>query len=259
MEKKEKEREGRVTYDMIGHRDEQVEEPVSEVTQILVFLKKTPFNASIENRKKKNSQQTTGLHLHLHGPAPLERGPAADDQSEVMGPQLRVALGRIRIRIPRTRQDGAALNARLQTLLAQRQPLELVQAVPFRGAVDQRVLEQHLAARRVVDGRLRVLLRRHFELPRVSPLVVQEAGVVVAFVEVFEDGGEDFRELFGQVDPFGGGLEELAAADGGEEGGVGEDVFVGGEEALLGADAEGDDGGGQVARVEQDFNRVLMM
>ena len=103
----------------------------------------------------------------------------------------------------------------------------------------------------MVDCRLRVLLRGDFELPRISALVVEEAGVVVAFVEVFEDGGEDFGELFGEVDSFGGGLEELAAADGGEEGGVGEDVFVGGEETLLGADAEGDDGGGQVARVEQ--------
>ena len=129
-------------------------------------------------------------------------------------------------------------------MLAQRQPLELVQAVPFRGAVNQRVFQQHLAARRVVDCRLRVLLRRHFELPRISALVVEEAGVVVAFIEVFEDGGEDFGEFFGEVDSFGGGLEELAAADGGEEGGVGEDVFVGGEEALLGSDAEGDDGGG---------------
>jgi len=36
----------------------------------------------------------------------------------------------------------------------------------------------------------------------------------------------------------------LTAADGGEEGGVGEDVFVGGEEALGGADAECYDWGG---------------
>ena len=79
---------------------------------------------------------------------------------------------------------------------------------------------------------------------------MKEAGVVVAFVEVFEDGGEDFRQLFREVDPFGGGLEELAAADGGEEGGVGEDVFVGCEEALLDADAEGDDGRGQITGVE---------
>ena len=79
---------------------------------------------------------------------------------------------------------------------------------------------------------------------------MEQAGIVVAFVEVFEHGGEDFGDFFGEVDPFGGGLEELAAADGGEEGGGGEDVLVGGEEALLDADAEGDDWGGQVAVVE---------
>ena len=82
-------------------------------------------------------------------------------------------------------------------MLAQRQPLELVQAVLFSGAIYQCVFQQHLTARRVVDRRLRILLRRHFELPRISALVVEEAGEVVAFVEVFEDGGEDFGELFG--------------------------------------------------------------
>lgn len=128
-------------------------------------------------------------------------------------------------------------------MLAQGQALELVQAVAFGRAVHERVLEQHLPAARVVDGRFRgAPPRRLFELPRVPALVVQEAGIVVAFVEVFEHGGEDFGELFGEVDPFGAGLEELAAADGGEEGGGGEDVFVGCEEALLGAYAEGDDG-----------------
>lgn len=33
-----------------------------------------------------DSQQSSGLHLHLHGAAPFERGSAADDQSEVVGP-----------------------------------------------------------------------------------------------------------------------------------------------------------------------------
>ena len=132
-------------------------------------------------------------------------------------------------------------------MLAQSQSLELVQAVPFGGAVDQRVLQQHLSASRVVDRRFRSVLRRRFQLPRVSAFVVEKAGVVVAFVEVFEDGGEDFGEFFRQVDSFGGGLEELAAADGGEEGRGGEDVFVGCEETLLDADAEGDDWRSQIA------------
>ena len=83
-----------------------------------------------------------------------------------------------------------------------------------------------------------------FKLPCVFTLVVEETGVVVAFVEVLEDGGEDLGDLFGEGDSFGGGLEELAAADCGEEGRSGEDVFVGGEEALFRADTECDDGGG---------------
>ena len=73
----------------------------------------------------------------------------------------------------------------------------------------------------MVHRRFRTAFRRCFELPRVSPLVVQQARVVVAFVEVFEDGGEDLGELFGQVDSFGRGFEVLASADGGEEGGGG--------------------------------------
>lgn len=80
-----------------------------------------------------------------------------------------------------------------------------------------------------------------FKFPGVAAFVVEETGVVVAFVEVFEHGGEDLGKFFGEVDFFCGGLEELAATNGGEEGGVGKDVFVGGEEALFGADADGDD------------------
>ena len=75
---------------------------------------------------------------------------------------------------------------------------------------------------------------------------MEEAWVVIAFVEVFEDGGKDFGNLFGEAHPFGRGLEELAAADGCKEGRGGEDVFVGCEEALLRANAESDDWGGQV-------------
>ena len=167
-----------------------------------------------------------------------------------MRSQLGVAFRRVGVGVPRAGQDGAALDAGLEALLAQRQPFELVQAVAFGRAVHQGVLEQRLAATHVVDRRLPVALRRLFKLPRVAPLVVEEARVVVAFVEVFEDGGEDLGELFGEVDPFGAGLEELAAADGGEEGGGGEDVFVGGEESLVDADAQGDDWGCQVAGVE---------
>jgi hypothetical protein len=83
---------------------------------------------------------------------------------------------------------------------------------------------------------------------------VLEARGVVAFVEVFEDAGEDFG-LFGrQVDAFawgcdvwvglGRGAGGLGGAVRGEEGGCAEDGLVRGEEALLRAHAEDYDGGG---------------
>lgn len=79
---------------------------------------------------------------------------------------------------------------------------------------------------------------------------MEETWVVVAFVEVFKHGRKDLGEFFGEIDSFCGGFEELATADGGEEGGVREDVFMGGEEALFGADADGDDGRGEGAIIE---------
>ena len=49
------------------------------------------------------------------------------------------------------------------------------------------MVDYRRAAATVTGGILGV-----FELPGVAPLVEQEAGVVVAFVEVFEDAREDF-------------------------------------------------------------------
>ena len=83
-----------------------------------------------------------------------------------------------------------------------------------------------------------------FQLPCVPTFVVLQAGVIVTFVEVFQHRGEDFGEFFRETDSFGAGFEKLTAADSGEEGGGGEDVFVGGEESLFGTDADGHNGGG---------------
>ena len=94
-----------------------------------------------------------------------------------------------------------------------------------------------------IGSNSRVVIRV-LELPGVAAFVVVEARVVVAFVEVFEDGGEDFRLFFGHVDAAGMCFAELAAAGGSEERREAEDIFVGGEEALFTADDNGYDWGG---------------
>lgn len=211
---------GEGTYHMIAHRDKQIKE-----------------------------QLPPALHLHLHRPAPLERAPTPDDQSQIVCPQLRITVRRIGIRIPRTGQDRRALDATLQPLLPQRQPLQLLQPILLRGAINKRILQQLLARGITKDCTLdrpsgTSVIVIGLQLPAVAALVVQEARVVVAFVEVFQHRGEDLGRFVGEGDAFGDGLEELGADYGGEEGGEGEDVFVGGEEAGGGADAEGYDWGG---------------
>jgi len=119
--------------------------------------------------------------------------------------------------------------------------------------VDYSVLEylhaEAVVVHRRLDAAARGVVGGVFELVAVAPLVVLEPRVVVPLVQVLEHGGEDLGLVVGQVDPLRAGLEELAAADCLEPGRVAQDVFVGGEETLLAADAEGDDGAGQGAGV----------
>lgn len=132
------------------------------------------------------------LHLYLHGPAPLKGLATSNDQGEVVGAEARVRVRRVVIGIPRAAQDGRHLDAALQALLAQRERLELVEAVLLCRAVYDRVLQQvfahagHVgcgfdaaAATRVFGvGRSGCV----FEFPRASALVVDQAGVIVALL-----------------------------------------------------------------------------
>ena len=67
-----------------------------------------------------------------------------------------------------------------------------------------------------------------------------EPRIVVAFIEVFKDRGEDLGFFVRQRDAFGGCFHELSAAGGLEEGRDAEDIFVSGEETLFAADDESD-------------------
>ena len=92
-------------------------------------------------------------------------------------------------------------------------------------------------------GREKVLFI--FEYPGVALLVHLQAWEVVAFIEVFEDGGEDFGVFVGQPDAFRG-VEEALAAEVVEVGAACYDVFVGGKEALGRPDGDGNDCGVEV-------------
>jgi hypothetical protein len=92
--------------------------------------------------------------------------------------------------------------------------------------------------------RIRVL-----ELPGLFPAVMSEPRVVVSFVEILEDAGEDLGLFVWEVDALSRWLEGwswawrcwagcLGCAVGCEEGGCAEDGFVGGEEAFFRAHAE---------------------
>lgn len=194
-------------------------------------------------------QLAPNLHLHLHGAAALEGGPAADDERQIVRPHLRVGVGRVRIGVSGAGQYGAALDARLQTLLPQGQALELVEPVLVGRAVDDRVLEDDAGHAVVVDGRLdrAPTVGAVLELPGVSAFVVADARVVVALVEVLEHRREDLGLLVGEVDAAGVALLKLASTAGGEEGRQAEDVLMGGEQTLFPTADYGDDGRGKGA------------
>ena len=156
-----------------------------------------------------------------------------------------------------------------EALLAESDALELVEPEPVRSTVDDRVLEDVAIERVRVDGSLgggrAVLAVGPLELPRIAALVVDEAGVVVALVEVLEDRREDFGLVVGQGNALGcregggaGGRRGRRGRRGAgravvqhvvlqgllEERRGAEDVFVGGKDALVTADDERDDWGG---------------
>jgi hypothetical protein len=218
--------------------------------------------------KEIEKQLPPHLHFHLHRPTALERLPAADDESEVMGAQPRVGVWRVLVREARTAEDGGDLDAALQALLAQGEPLELLEAIPVRGAVHGRVAENDVADASVEDcrldgdaaavgggggvgglGEVGRDFERALEHPGLAPLVVQQARVVVAFVQILKHAREDLGFFEGEIEaPVGGWLEELVLQRRREERRVTQYVFVRGEQALVRSHYDGDDGRSQIRR-----------
>jgi hypothetical protein len=79
--------------------------------------------------KQIKEQSSTLLHLHLHGPTPLEGVFAADDQSEIVGTQLGIRIGCLGVSVAGRREYGADLDAGLEALLAKGEPAQLRQLV----------------------------------------------------------------------------------------------------------------------------------
>lgn len=84
--------------------------------------------------KQVKEKSTSALHLHLHRSAALERSAAANDKSQIVCSQLAVRVRRIGVGVACGCQNGATLDARLEPLLAEGEPLQLVKAIFFRCA-----------------------------------------------------------------------------------------------------------------------------
>ena len=109
------------------------------------------------------------------------------------------------------------------------------------------VLEDGVSGRGVDDALVHGLPDlASLEVPTPSRLVVVHFGAVIAFVEIFQDGGKDLGCFVRQVDALAVRFEELRSAGIGEEGRLSKNVFVCGKESLLGPDADGHDGRVQV-------------
>ena len=95
----------------------------------------------INHRDKQIEKQRrpAPLHLRLQRPAPLERGPAADDEREVVGAQLGVRGGRVRVGVAGRGEDGAALDARGEALFLEGEALEVREGVVVGGALGNHV------------------------------------------------------------------------------------------------------------------------
>jgi len=228
---------------------------------------------------------TALFHLGLHGAAALEGLAAPDDERQVMGAQAAVRVGGVGVAVLGAAQHGAYVDARVQPLFAQRQLLELLQPITPRGTVDDGVAEDVLADARYIDGRLdsgrdlgglacaatsefkcigkrRGILdggptrERILELPRVAVLVVHQAGVVVALVEVLEDGAEDLRLLIGERDPPVLRIRNGPAQDPVEERSLAQHILMRRKQPCLGAHHHGDDGrGGKVLLADLRLGR----
>lgn len=149
-----------------------------------------------KSHKQIKEKFPTTLHFRLHGSAPLKRLATSNNQGQVMSAEPRVRVRRVVIRIPRTAKNRSDLDSTLQTLLPESKALELLKSVllcrTVYDCIPQKVfshagdvccsLDRSATTFVFGVGGAHCIL----EFPRISALVVQQAGVVVALLHIKE-------------------------------------------------------------------------
>ena len=143
--------------------------------------------------KQIEKPRMTILHLDLHSPASLKDISRANNHSQVMSAQLGIRIRRVFIRIPSRSQDHADWNCTLKALLTKGKAFEVFQSVLLRRTVDNSVSEEHIVGPVVKDGWLARSVAAGVARLRVFEFVVDNTGVVIAFVQELEDARHDFR------------------------------------------------------------------
>ena len=138
------------------------------------------------NEEVEKQLAPSSSHLNLHRTTSFEGIPASYDESEIVRSQLAVCVWCVGVCVSGRRDDSRALNARLQTLLAKGDLLELREAILLGSTVYRCVFEKFLAGDS--EGRMEKSRWNDFSvlaplnLPCVLPLVQNEARIIVSLV-----------------------------------------------------------------------------
>ena len=81
------------------------------------------------SNKQIEEQLATILHLGLHSTAAFKSRSAANDEGEIVSSKFRVIIGSMSVCPASRREDGGNLNAGLETLLAEGEAFEFIEAV----------------------------------------------------------------------------------------------------------------------------------
>jgi hypothetical protein len=147
-----------------------------------------------QSHKQIKEKFPTTLHFRLHGSAPLKCLATSNNQGQVMSAEPRVRVRRVVIRIPRTAKNRSDLDSTLQTLLPKSKALELLKTVLLCRTVYDRVLQKVFSHAGDIACSLDVSATTSvfgvwgahciLEFPRVTALVVYQAWVIVALLQM---------------------------------------------------------------------------